>query len=282
MNTNFSPAPAKNTKKSNRKSILIVAVIGSIAIVIALGMLILSFFGVFKNEQPESLFSNNSSIDNTTNSIPPIDTTEEDDLIPQQPVTINRVFVGTYVTATIPENWNIIEYSNKDGLVNGMSLDGVFNGLTGLEILDENNAVVFSLEGIDGIGGSGACTSVAQFSDTEVSYIQNIKDTNEIVGSEPPQVINLINAEYSEINTLGLRLRRVENKLYVAETFAIPFNPECGITEKVVRIDELGFTVDNSSPIDAYRIEINPAVLLESTLEELDEVLLTLKPKSAS
>lgn len=281
MNSNQSPTQT-TTKSNNRKLLLVFLVVASIAIVTALGLLILSFFGIFTYERSGNLTNSNNSINNAINTSANLNSSEETDNTTAPPATLNRVFVGTYVTATIPQEWSIVEYTDEMGFVDGMTIDGALFGLTGLEIKDENNQTIFSLQGIDGIGGNGACTSVGQFKDTETSYVQNVKDTNDLVGSEPPTVINLMNVEYTEINALGLRMRRVDNKMYLAETFSIAFNTECGISEKIVRIDELGFTVDNDYEVDAYRLEINPEVLLESTLEQLDEVLQTLKAKSAS
>lgn len=282
MNTNFSPVPTTTKRKNNRKLLLVILIVASIAIVSVLGLLILSFFGIFTYERTGNLTNSSNSINNIINSSESLETTKEEADTLKPPATLSKVFVGAYVTATIPVDWDIVEYSDESGLVDGMSLEGTLIGLTGLDVIDGQDQTIFSFEGIDGIGGNGACASVGQFKDTEASYIQNVKETNELVGALPPTVINLKNQEYTEIETLGLRMRRVENKMYIAESFSIAFNSECGIAEGIARIDELGFRVNSDYEVDTYRLGINPEVLLESTLLQLDEVLLTLKAKSAS
>jgi len=280
---NLHPQPQQ---KDKRKTTLIIVVLLAICIVCFLGLIALGSLGYLTYSQmPESVnqsnktnSTNSTSVSNSTNST---NTTKNE----APKAEIKKTFVGTHLTATIPEDWNIVEYSNSSGMNQFVDNGSTFSGLTGIEVLDENNNIVFDLGGIDGIGGGSGCSTLAQFNDTELSYIQNIKEETELYGDEPTKVIDLTKEVYTEINTLNLRLRRVGNKMYVAKNFSQSFNTSCGIEEQFVKLDELKFTIKDGADTysaNAYKFEINESVLLESTLIKLDEVLLSLKAKSAS
>lgn len=194
----------------------------------------------------------------------------------------SKDFKGKYVQATIPNDWTIKEYENEQGLEAYITTEGVtYSGLTGLEIVDENQVLVFSFKGIDGVGGAGGCMEVAKFADTEASYIQQIQNDTQEVGFEPSTVLDLTAEEYSVIFTLDLRMRRVDNVVYIASpTNQTVFNPYCGIDAQYVRIPELGYVVNDggeSYTLDSYSFGINTVVTSEETLAKLDDVLNTLQ-----
>jgi hypothetical protein len=267
--------PAKN--KSLVNFLLI-----SLVIIILLGIVIL-VAAVYLRNSNATVNTINSNVENQQQTSQVVSSTVE---APKPKAELNRVFVGTFVTATIPVNWNIVEYTNFKGMSENTITENIdFSGLTGLEIFNDSGDVVFSFRGIDGIGGGYGCSSVVRFKDTDAQYIQNIIDETELTEMGSTTVIDKTKATYSEINALNLRFRRVENKMYVAKNFSTSFNTACGIEEQFVKIDELQFNgvqdgVKYSS--NAYKFGINSSIMNESTFQKLDEVLNTLKAKSAS
>jgi len=251
---------------------------------------VLSLLGVF-TYRGNNVTTNNSqntnetSINSTDSESTSNTSNQTQEEVIEEPTT--ETFVGKYVTATIPLNWSIVEYSNKDGMAGFADTGAVtFSGLTGLEVLNENSKVVFSFKGIDGIGGAGGCSSVARFSDTQASYIQSVKDETDALGFTATTVLDFTNTDYTEIETLNHVFRRVNNVLYYAGDYSLFFNTACGINAQFIKLDELSFTIkDGSNPVytaNAYKFGISTTVTDSETLEKLDEVLKTLKAKSAS
>lgn len=195
----------------------------------------------------------------------------------EEEVSNTRLFRGIYVEATIPTQWNIIEYSNSQGLYEGAADAATFSGLTGFEIVDENSNVVFKFAGVLGIGGAGGCSSVAQFADTEASYIQMVRDERAEFELDPTQVIDYTNADYVQIFVFGRNIRRVESQLYVArEENPTVFNTACGIDENFIVTNEFAFNVTDefgSYVGNAYYFGIEEGVSSESKLTLLDDVL---------
>lgn len=193
-----------------------------------------------------------------------------------------KEFKGNFVTATIPSDWSIKEYSDQFGLSAFVFAEEYqFSGLTGLEIQDEKNNIVFSIGGVDGIGGSGGCSEVVQFADTESVYIEGVKEETGILGFEPTAVLDFTTKEYVPIFFLGKRFRRVDNKLYIAtDENPTVFNTACGIGAQFIQITELGFTADNgvdNFTTNVYDYGIDSSINDKKTLEKLDNVLNTVK-----
>lgn len=279
----------EKTQKSNKKLILVIIGIVFVCILCGLVLSLLGFLGLFTYKQEVSTISNNQTVteeivNTTTNSTSTTNNTEFDQEMNES---TTSTFVGKFVIANLPEGWHIKEYSDKNGMSAFADTGEVsFSGLTGLEITDENNSIVFTLKGIDGIGGAGGCLSLVEFQDTQASYVQSIKTETEALEIGTTTIVNLKNAEYVDINTLNHRFRRVNNVLYYAKDFSSYFNTACGIDAQIIKLDELSFTIKDGTntpyTANAYKFGITPTITSESTLEKLDYILISLKAKNIS
>lgn len=257
---------------NNRKNIFATITIVLILLVIAIILFALSRRSPEQSQDqnvvsaPISNTANENSISTDSNS--EVSTTKE--------------IKGNFVSAIIPNNWTIKEYSDFTGME--MTVEDEFitySGLTGLEIINENNTVVFSFKGVNGIGGAGGCSEVAKFSDTEQSYIEAIKAETFDIFAEETKVLDYTNKEYSPIFVLGARLRRVENAMYTAsdENLTV-FNTSCGVGARDVTMNDLGYTINDSGSeysVRVYMFRLNANIINESELTKLDNILNTLK-----
>jgi hypothetical protein len=184
-------------------------------------------------------------------------------------------FNGEYVKATLPSGWQIKEYSDVLGMELYME-NLKYTGLTRLEILDQDGEVIFSLKGIDGVGGSGACTEIGVFDDTESSYVETIQAEAAELGNGVTEIVDLTNVNYSPILFLSERFRRVGSDLYTSDNSDLSiFNTYCGIKADYIQVEGLGFSVNDSETTyssSLYKFEITNT-LSEQTLDELDLVL---------
>ncbi len=265
-----SAQPFTEQKQKGKKTLIILLVLIIIALlftsIAAVAVLLLSK-------------SDNSSTDDVSQQEDSDISTEYENIDSnEQASSTTEEFNGSYIQATIPTDWNIVEYSDVNGMKYYAEQEGLtFSGLTGISILDEDNVEVFTLKGVDGIGGTGGCTELAQFSDTEASYVQTTIDETNVLGFGPTNVLDYTASNYSDISFLGKDFRRVGNVLYVdMENSLTAFNAGCGLNGQFVTLNALGFTL--SSNLDtytayAYEFKINSAVVDEETLTKLDDVL---------
>jgi len=274
-----------NSNNKNLKIVLVLIIVLCFICVLVLSVLGFLIYGsprVYTNNNVNSTQEtvNSTSINSTSNTTS--DSTQEN---VEQNAT--KIFVGEFVTATIPTDWSIIEYSDENGMSAFVDTgDVTFSGLTGLEILDGDSNIVFSLKGIDGVGGAGGCLSLAKFADTQLSYIQSVQQETDALGFGSTTIVDLTSSDYVEIETLNHRFRRVDNILYFAKDYSMHFNTACGIDAQFIKLDELSFTIQDGSnapySANAYKYGISSNVNSSSTLEKLDAVLVSLKSKSAS
>lgn len=183
-------------------------------------------------------------------------------------------FNGDFVQGSIPTGWSIIEYQDGDG-TDFLIEDTDYKGLTGLGVQNSLGKTVFKVQAIDGIGGLDVCETLYMFPDTEQDYI-DLYSTSEFLSGSPPTIIDLGN-DYSEYSFLGVRVRRVDSKLYWTTMEAGAFNPACGINENIVQFDEITFEVSfpglsESYDGDSFTIEIT-AGTSEADLIILDDIL---------
>lgn len=268
--------------KSSKRNIYLIS--GFVLILLSVATLMLLLNSQTRNQQSNSSNSIEQQVEETQNN---------DQQKPSEVETKNenndnstKTYVGNSIIATIPNNWSIVEYSTKEGMSAFADTGTVqFSGLTGLEVKDENNAVVFSLKGIDGIGGAGGCTTLTKFSDTEQSYIDNIKTETSVLGFGQTNVIDVSQSNYTEFELLGLRFRRIDNNLYVAKNYSMAFNTSCGIEAQFIKIDEISFTINdsgNSYSANAYKFTIPSSVVDTQKLNKLDGVLESIVAKNIS
>lgn len=194
----------------------------------------------------------------------------------QENVASTYNFEGEYIKAALPTGWLIKEYNDVSGM--NLHMDNLeYSGLTGLDVLDQNGVVIFSLNGIDGIGGGGGCLEIGVFEDTQSSYVEGIQIETEELGIGVTQQKDLTGVDYSSILFLGEKFRRVGTDLYTADKSDDVFNTFCGIKADFIQVEGLSFSVEQPEPSytsNVYHFEISKDVALsDATLTELDSVL---------
>ena len=202
---------------------------------------------------------------------------EEADAVP-----IYSDYLGAYIDAELPEGWEIIEYEDGEG--SDMLMDAEYQGLTGLSIVTDEDEEVFQVFAIMGIGGIDICDTVAKFTDTPQSYIEEINDltteyNTSVENPEPMPVVNQIgDTEYTEVSFIDYRGRRVGNKIYWNDLDNVnlsEFHPLCGLPAGALSFDTLTFEYTSSGMADtgsSYGVRIigDPS---EATLLTLDYVV---------
>lgn len=205
------------------------------------------------------------------------DQEDSDEPLSYIPVDETEAYEGVHVNATLHTGWSIVELTDNAGM-EMYADDGstVITGLSGLEVYDENSVKVFSFNGVDGIGGIEACSEVGVFSDTETSHLQNINAANAEVGEAAAIEVDLSGEVYSDIEMLGLRMRRLGTTLYFAASDApSAFNTLCGLNSQFVIIPGVSFTVAQTglAPYTGSSYAYEIFVSDEAILEKLGDVL---------
>lgn len=263
----------------------LVIIIGSLIACLLIVLISLLVYIIATRPSTSNITSTPSqdSLDNTVEQI--VSSTVFQPEVPQIEQIETKKFEGKFVATVTPVDWSVKEYSDESGTKESTDSDNIsFSGLTGVDILNESNQLIFSFKGFySGRGGTSGCSEVAQFSDTEASYIEmiNYETTAYFENATPTEVIDLTNADYSDIFTFGVRFRRVGNNLYFAkEENPNTFNTACGVSAQFVELNDVNFTVMDGEYIyesNVYDYEINSAITDSNTLEKLDEVLNSLK-----
>ncbi|MBN1331945.1 hypothetical protein JW978_03610 [Candidatus Dojkabacteria bacterium] len=165
-------------------------------------------------------------------------------------------YMGTYVTADLPDGWIITEYEDGNGDY-GLLSDGTYDGLTALTVTNPDGDVVFKIEAVNGIGGTGECSQVYQFPETEASYIQEQEDLAFGLNGVVPPTVDLSGQNYIEFELFGMEGRFLGNGVYwnVAAVGSNAFNPACNILQVALDESGLSFTYTasgQSSVVETY------------------------------
>jgi hypothetical protein len=191
--------------------------------------------------------------------------------VPEETVVGGSEFTGKYVTATLPEEWTIIEYFDGDGsdiLVEGVT----YEGLTGLKIFNPDDDTVFALAAVYGIGGIEACNDYYEFPDNSLSYYQEVATAANEIGITP-NIIEVAADTYTEFTLFDLRVRRGGYTLYWDLNSDDPssFDAACGMNAHIFIFDDLQFSADGNS-LGNYQFDLSNSVN-EADLLTLDSVL---------
>lgn len=179
-------------------------------------------------------------------------------------------YSGDYITAEIPQGWKITEY--KDGYGSDALMEMTdYEGLTGISISTDSGDEILKVYAVMGIGGKNLCSTVAQFSDTPQTYIgeinQRTSDFNSgVVGvdsQEPmPVVVQIADEDYTELEFIDFRVRRVGTDLYwndLDNDNPNEFHPLCGLSAAVLNFETLSFNYDSgfgTEEANSYGVEI--------------------------
>lgn len=187
-------------------------------------------------------------------------------------------YEGQVISADLPDGWTIVEYFDGEGS-DTLVEESVYSGLTGLEILKDDN-VMFSLKGVSGIGGIFACSELSVFSDTAQTYIDEIVDEAGEAGIIT-SVEDLSNEVISEFELLGTKMRRYERRYYWDMNMATTaFDTNCGLNGSAFPLNGLNFYSDLGSvtetEIDTYWYSVAETASADE-LEFVDGILESLE-----
>jgi hypothetical protein len=185
-------------------------------------------------------------------------------------------FVGSYVSATLPTDWSIVEH--KDGAGTTMLVTGPsYTGLTALEVLNASSQSVFKLSAAYGIGGSDQCSTYAKFSDfNQADYsalnIQNVTNYQTVI-----TLVDVSSEAFTKFDFLGLNVRRIGTTLYWDKVSGNEYfeTASCGLDPSFPSITSLNFFVDGNAQT-GYQWKVVGTPSNEDLLK-LDSVLGSLK-----
>jgi len=216
---------------------------------------------------------------------------EKTESLPKEKVKKFLSYKGEFVSAKLPVDWKIIEYRNGEG-TDGLS-NGIYRGLTGMEIRNSNNQTLFRLSAINGIGGRERCEEIYIFNiASDYTYDKIEYALYDLEGeSSPdykPKIVYLGN-NFVEMNIFGTKLRRIGYKYYWSEYFSSPFVPLCdnGTGSKFISFPTLKFDIEdqllrpndqflNGYYSNSYSVVISQEIPIEE-YSMLDAVLSSLK-----
>jgi type II secretory pathway pseudopilin PulG len=193
---------------------------------------------------------------------------EEEEEMEEEVEEAQRVeFSGDYITAEIPQGWEIIEYEDGYGSDALMEMTD-YEGLTGISISTDSGDEILKVYAVMGIGGTNLCSTVAQFSDTPQAYIDEInqRTTDFNVGTTPqepmPVVVQIGDEDYTAFDFIDFRVRRVGTDFYwndLDNDNANEFHPLCGLDAAVLNFETLSFVYDSgfgTEGANIYSVEI--------------------------
>jgi hypothetical protein len=277
--TATNPAEIQQSSQANskKKVLIIFSIILSIALIICIVIIFLS---------------NSKPLSDTNNQLPSSYSTPQiksypisylaDEIIEEEQL---ETFDGKFLTGELPVGWSIKEYTDVSGMHEYVESNIVTNGLSGFEIFDEFNVSVYRVGGLNGVGGTSGCSELAVFDDTDQSYVETMKEENKFFIPELElNIIDLTKSNYTEINFLGLRMRRIDNSIYLSmKNDTNAFNTACGINAQHYVFDNLSYTIkDTGSEFDSniYSAKLNTDInMMEETLVKLDGILNSLEVK---
>ena len=177
-------------------------------------------------------------------------------------------YLGQNISAQLPTGWSIVEYFNGGG-TDSLPDYATYVGLTGMEILNGENVVVFSLQAVSGVGFTG-CDLYPIFSDNNEEYMQEQMDSSEVMG-DTFNSIDYTSTEYSEFMLLGTRFRRIDDKyFYDTNTSTETFEPICH--QGILSIDNLSFYDTDNVEYKGYWFGLTPESQ-ESEWKTIDVIL---------
>ena len=194
---------------------------------------------------------------------------EEEETTEEEDVSTTETITGDVVTADVPNGWNIIEYMDGDGtdmLVGGGT---TYTGLTGLEIVNPDDEVVFRIRAVDGIGFAG-CGDYAIFADDNPSYYQEQVNINDEIG-ETMVEHDYTDTEYFEFEWLGITMRRIGSTYYYdTEEGNNYFEPPC--VPSLITLEGLYFVSSGGYTGEAYSYGLEDTATGEE-ISSVDQIL---------
>ena len=167
---------------------------------------------------------------------------------------------GDFLSAVLPEEWSIEEYSNGEGT--DMLVEGVtYVGLTGLRVFHGEKEIIH-IGAVSGIGFVG-CPELPLFDDSDPAYTTEMEEINTEVGMTM-STLDYTSSEYTDFEWFGKDFRRIGFSLYYDSVQGNDyFDPQCEKSLFTVP----GFSFEDSDGYEgtAYFYDIND----EATDEEL-------------
>jgi len=263
----------KKSIKAHEKILLCILV----AILLVVALVFSLHFVLVRNNTTSSQGDTDLEENNSTSS------TEV--LVSQEPEPLVQ-FDGTYIQAELPENWSITEYDDENGME--MVAGGVvgYNGLTGFDISNSEGKTIFQFRGVDGVGDSGRCSEIFQFSDTVQDYVTaKVNTWNSYGNGDEAKIIDLSTASYTESSLFDRTYRRIGSTFYWKniESPEGIFNPECGMWSAYVVFQSTGTKLVGASlyetNLDLFTATIISDSIQENELITFDKVLKSIQIK---
>ena len=188
----------------------------------------------------------------------------------QEQSSSTTAFRGRKISAILPQGWTITEYFNGNGS-SMLTAGSMYQGLTGIEITNASNVVIFKIEAVSGVGGVDACSEYYKFADNSTQYYNKVLSDAQTVGLNV-NVIDLSTQVYSEFTLLNKNFRRIGNNLYW-DTISTndTFDAACGIESHIIQFPCLTFSV-NGIENHGYQFSIENSPN-EQDLSVLDDIL---------
>lgn len=178
-------------------------------------------------------------------------------------------FIGDYLEATLPTDWSIVEYENGAG--SDMISTGTYVGLTGFEVRNPDDDMVFKMKAVHGIGGVASCEDYFKFTDDNSVYYNQVVSDSAVHGVTPV-IVDYTSTSYTSFTFLGLDVRRIGKKLFWdSETGATYFEAACDLSYSVWNLTGVSFTADGSAS-SAYMWEID-STTTDAELLKMDDIL---------
>lgn len=192
------------------------------------------------------------------------------------------VFTGNHVSASVPNGWTVVEYENGSGGYGLLMDGGSYTGLTAIVLRDPQGKDVFSILGVDGIGGTDECDPIYKFTDTPQSYIT--QKQQEYTGLNPGQNAQVVDlgASYEEFELFGRLGRLVGADIYWNTTLTnTVFKPQCGMPIGIGQNIGLSYTFTGNAPSYFYLYQEESGLTTsnaETAIEILDSLQVVSNP----
>ncbi len=178
-----------------------------------------------------------------------------------------ETYEGDVVKASIPQEWEIIEYLDGKG-TDMLPTYTSYKGLTGLEVFHKED-LILELKAAWGVGFVG-CPKVYVFSDTSSEYIEEVEAMNAELSSKA-EIVDYSNVTYTEIIWFGKYFRRVKTNLFFDNDITTKsFDSPCQTA--AISFPVLSFTTGDGETANAYFYTISETATTEQ-LKMLDKIL---------
>jgi len=228
-----------------------ILVIGGLVLVTLCMVVLLLTYYLYRQDQDNAVGANAQESQQEEDNANEDEANNENDMeeIAEEVDTV--AFAGTYISADVPTGWTVTEYEDGAGGY-GLLSDAIYDGLTAITVSNPAGDVVFKIEGVNGIGGTGECSQVYQFADTDAAYVLEQQNLTVGLGNPIPPTVDLAGQDYVDFELFGMEGRFLGNTAYwnVASVGSGAFNPACNMLQ--VALENVGLSFDYTTSGQTY------------------------------